>query len=313
LITGQILLESGSERGFVYDSNTQAFTVIGLLPGVNATISSFASAINSSGVVVGQCAGHGISFSGGILTDLEPLVNPSDSGSAGDINDAGHIAATRRNVNGSQPVLYDLRNPNAEFVDIGLPSGFVSGGALAINNSGDVVGTCLRSDDSQSIFIASGRKAADLSTLIPPNSRWVLTEVPDINDAGYIVGESLLNGNPAVYLLRPNLVPRGLGVFGMILTVSLGVMEDGGGPVFLNGRPIPVGPWGALTAFQQDVMLGLATEEQAQLINDKVAQSAIRQAALELVKTRISEALKSLRGKLRVSVGLKRLAKTGVG
>jgi hypothetical protein len=43
----------------------------------------------------------------------------------------------------------------------------------------------------------------DLNALIPRNSGWMLARAHGINDRGQIVGEGLLNGGAAAFLLIP--------------------------------------------------------------------------------------------------------------
>jgi probable HAF family extracellular repeat protein len=77
--------------------------------------------------------------------------------------------------------------------------------ARAINNAEQVVGY-----SNPSYFTPSDKRAFiydsvmhDLNNLIPAGSGWVLSEANDINDAGQIVGNGLLNGQERAFLLTP--------------------------------------------------------------------------------------------------------------
>ncbi len=43
----------------------------------------------------------------------------------------------------------------------------------------------------------------DLNSLIPAGSGWALSVARDINDAGQIVGEGVINGQQRAFLLTP--------------------------------------------------------------------------------------------------------------
>ena len=48
-----------------------------------------------------------------------------------------------------------------------------------------------------------GRRVVDLNDRIPPGSGWLLTRARAVNDSGWILGEGLLGGEPATFLLTP--------------------------------------------------------------------------------------------------------------
>jgi probable HAF family extracellular repeat protein len=87
-------------------------------------------------------------------------------------------------------------------IDLGLPPGFVSAEALAINSAGEIVGVAF-SCCELAAFIYDGSAMHDLNELIPSGSGWTLIEATDINDSGWIVGRGLHNGLARGFLLKP--------------------------------------------------------------------------------------------------------------
>ncbi len=76
-----------------------------------------------------------------------------------------------------------------------------------------------------------------------------------------------------------------------------GVAVDGGGWVVVGGVPIPVGPWGPMTAdnaARRDLMVATAIEQLATHIGDQSRGAAVRAASLELMKARINELIANL-------------------
>lgn len=76
--------------------------------------------------------------------------------------------------------------------------------ANAINNSGVTVGyATLPSMATRAIIWTSDSGLVDLNTLVPTGSGWELTHAFDINNAGQIVGQGVLNGETRAFLLTP--------------------------------------------------------------------------------------------------------------
>jgi uncharacterized membrane protein len=300
LLTGYNITPSDQAGGFLYDSVSGS---VDSIPPLSGASDSWGLAINDQGTVAGRSGGHGFSFSGGVLKDLGPLFSPGDEFSRMDINDSGQIVATFGDPSSasSVPVIYDPSKPAPAFVKLPMPSGFGTGVANGINSSGDVVGWANDGGDGQVAFICfQGTIAKDLNSMIPRNTGWLLASAIDVNDSGEIVGKGTLNGRNALFLLRPIVVPRALGVLGLIVVLLGGGVQAGaGGTGFtFSGVPIPVPipieSWGNLSAIQQDILIGLATDELARNVNNKDGRHSLRRAALELVKASADEVLNSL-------------------
>ena len=328
-IAGTVLQNNNVYRGFIYDASSK--NAISIQPLQGGTDSA-ACDINDNGLVVGW-SGKGqfaqgyqqnfvITFDGTKSTKIAPwFYDAGDVAGSPEtflsINNNGQIIGSNflAGYGVSRPVIYDPSSASPQFVEIPAPPGFTTvtifkdGEANAINNQGYVVGAFndLNTQQSLAFIWDSQNGTRDLNQLIPQNTGWHLTSAHDINDAGYIVGQGTyrnpgqLGGNPrpTLFLLTPQVFPirHGAGLFELLVTLIIGVAQDGGGIVTLNGVPIPIGPWGALSASQQDILIGLATEEIAEAVNDPGGQRAIRLAALELVSERVNEMIKMLRKK----------------
>jgi len=78
------------------------------------------------------------------------------------------------------------------------------GFARAVNASNQVVGNSnISGDTTDHAFLWEKGVITDLNDLIPPNSGWELLIAHDINDAGQIVGEGIINGESHAFLLIP--------------------------------------------------------------------------------------------------------------
>jgi probable HAF family extracellular repeat protein len=299
LIVGSFL--GNGVQGFIYDSVAQtAPIIINPLPGRD---SSGASAVNKSGAVAGLSGSnnsHGYLFAGASLVDLGPAAFVED------INDSGVVAGS---LGKPQPEFFhaaicDTSRANPSFSEIPLPPGFVGGHGNAINNNGDVVGTCWTQqtfDGDQTAYIFSGGVSTDLNTLIPANSGWRLQFANDINDAGQIAGRGLLNGQIRGFLLTPTssfnlgaLLAKLIELVGTIIGFQT---VDGSGIIIVGGVPIPVGPWGPRVgdyAQKSDIVISLAVEEMATHIGNIEGQVAVRRAALEAARAQIGVLLEKL-------------------
>jgi probable HAF family extracellular repeat protein len=98
-------------RAFLYENG-----VIHQLPLLPNTDTSWAGGINDNGQIVGRCGSKAFLYSGGVMTDLGKLVDPTDvlpleivSGVA--INNAGQILARARSKTGSPGYWYLRLDP----------------------------------------------------------------------------------------------------------------------------------------------------------------------------------------------------------
>ena len=74
----------------------------------------------------------------------------------------------------------------------------ISGGATAINDSGDVVGGGPQGHP----YLFRNGIAVDLNTLIDPSSGWVLNTAIGINNVGDVIGQGTLGGQERAYLIN---------------------------------------------------------------------------------------------------------------
>jgi len=77
---------------------------------------------------------------------------------------------------------------------------------------------------------------------------------------------------------------------------------DGSGIIIVGGVPIPVGPWGPMSAdlgAKADILTGLAIEEMATHIGNATGQIAVRKAALDMVRDQVEFLLASLRDRTK--------------
>ena len=73
---------------------------------------------------------------------------------------------------------------------------------------------------------------------------------------------------------------------------------DGSGIIIVGGIPHPVGPWGPVTpelGVKADILTGMALEEMATHIGSPAEQTAVRLAALEMVRARVEALLTKIR------------------
>jgi len=86
--------------------------------------------------------------------------------------------------------------------DLGALAGATYSDALAINESGVIVGFSNHSGGGNHAVISDGYTLTDLNTLIDTNAGWELTMATDINDTGEIVGYGVVTGVTHGFLLR---------------------------------------------------------------------------------------------------------------
>jgi probable HAF family extracellular repeat protein len=227
-----------------FEDSNGTMTSLGSLQGADG--SSFASGVNSSGAVVGYSSAgpqgntylEGYVYSGGAMHGLGVLGYDDSSGlpldsQAVGINDAGTTVGYGDvdNVQEGLQVSHAFVD-SGTMTDLGLGDGSVAEGInnvgqiiavtstgaylddagnltlittnaepVAINSNGDVVG------NSAEPFLYKNGQLIDLSSLLPANSGWTLTNVKGINDSDQIVGTGTYRGNQQAYLLSFNAGP----------------------------------------------------------------------------------------------------------
>ena len=193
----------GNEYAAVWNGNRAAD-----LGGLLGSSDSSALGINASATIVGQSIvviGFGTARHAALWTDGEIM----DMGTLGglnswafDINDAGSVAGFSDNPANTahHPFIYD--STTGDMSDLGVPDGYSSAEALAINGLGHVVGVAFSCCDIAA-FLYDGSDMHLLHDLIPSNAGWQLIEATDINNAGWIVGHGMFNGAERGFLLTP--------------------------------------------------------------------------------------------------------------
>jgi len=167
-----------------------------------------AQAINNQGQVVGYSGlafgiTHAFEWENGKMIDLGTLLGYNHS-TAYDINDSGQAVGYSANtlINQSHATLWS----NGQTTDLGTLGGNHSA-AVDINNKGQVVGwdTTTSSDGLNHPFIWQDGQMADLNSLIPSDSGWLLREVSAINDRGQIAakGINIATGKSDALILNP--------------------------------------------------------------------------------------------------------------
>jgi probable HAF family extracellular repeat protein len=205
-----------------------------------------ANAISQGGQIVGASVApdgrqHAFVMGNGGMNDLGLLPNANES-IATDVSDDGVI------VGYSDVVFPGVVRPHAfrygvfgmEDLDPGNTKRTTY--AYAVSHGG---GTVVGKIDNGSLGLAfrwtDERKVEDLNTLIPAGSGWGLLSANDINDAGWIVGDGLLNGRTRGFMLIPQ-TPLPLvfvpGASGSTLTIRDPGSEKDGFEIWLGLRGI---------------------------------------------------------------------------
>ena len=182
-VVGQIYTTTGGYASSAFSYSGGVLVNLGTLAGDTY---GGASAINDSGVIVGassnpNTAARGIRYSGGVMSEIN---GGAPYTYASGINNSGVIVGETR------AAAVAFVNNGGVVTTLGTLGGPYSG-AAAINNSGTVVG---RADVTHSLthaFRYAEGVMTDLGGLFSyrnPSYAW------DINDAGIIVGDSVVNG-----------------------------------------------------------------------------------------------------------------------
>ncbi len=138
----------------------------------------------------------------GAMNDLGTLGGTNSI--ANFINDRGTVVGESDTANDAAIHAF-VNSWGARMIDLGTLGGRDST-AEAINNEGAVVGVAETSTSAQHGFIDRHGRIIDLNSLIPANSRIVITNAQDINDRGEIAAEGYATSDPTVhmaFLLEP--------------------------------------------------------------------------------------------------------------
>jgi len=200
--------QSGAIAGWVFDAGTKAVIwTNGNRLEVPGTFYAQAFALNNAGVVTGTYYGgpdntlRAFTWSAGATPVILPSLGGFTSEGNG-INEQGDVVGDSLRVMSSdeQAVWWTASGQLMELGTFGGPAS----SARDINNRGQIVGYALNGSLNPRAFLSeAGGQIVDLNTLLAPDSGWVLLSANAINDAGQIVGEGTLNGEPRAFLLTP--------------------------------------------------------------------------------------------------------------
>lgn len=200
--------QSGAIAGWVYDGEFKAVIwTNGNQVKVPGTSYAQAFALNNAGVVTGTYYGgpdntlRAFKWSAGGTPVILPSLGGFTSEGNG-INEQGDVVGdSMRVMSGDEQAVW--WTASGQLVELGAFGGPASS-ARDINNHGQIVGYALDGSlDPRAFLWEAGGPIVDLNTVLPPDSGWVLLSANAINDAGQIVGEGTLNGEPRAFLLTP--------------------------------------------------------------------------------------------------------------
>src|SRR6516164_4323108 len=190
---------------------------------------SVGSAVNLSGQVAGGSAtnnGSNAAFlwNGKKMIDLGQQVplNGSDSGANG-INDSGQVVGQYGTTSTQHAFLYS----NGTMTGLPEPSFTGPNGCLAdaINNTGQIAGTCGDSIGQAHLVLWRGGAVTDLGTLGPPGT-WSFTQAVAVNSNGQIAGAVFTGGADEGFLYSNGTITN-LGSFLPAAINDNGVMVGG--------------------------------------------------------------------------------------
>ena len=175
-----------------------------------------ANAVNNAGQIVGASVSedgyeHAFLYENGVMSDLG-AVGSLGVGWASDINESGMIVGASADATNSawHATLWSSEGP----IDLGT-LGSYSSEALAINNSGQIVGALFDGSYNAACLWEDG-SVHDLNGLLPASSGWTLICAMDINSSGQIVGWGTNPiGQTHGFLLTPIPEPATLGLLAL--------------------------------------------------------------------------------------------------
>ena len=208
IVAGYAFSLTGAQRAFRWTSSTGMRGLDALTGGMNNT----ATTINNVGQIAGysSSAGQAINWhacwwpnpNGVIATDLGTLHGYMFSRAFG-INLHGAVVGDSSTNSGMTHAF--LWTASTGMKDLGLLSNTFRTSAMAINDSGEVVGTAYDSNGNPfHAFVwtqAGGMK--DLNQLIPAGTGWTLVWASGVNAQGRIAGFGMLHGQSHAFLLIP--------------------------------------------------------------------------------------------------------------
>jgi probable HAF family extracellular repeat protein len=208
-IAGNSNLTGDSSSQAFYSANGSASLVALTLGGTNST----ATGMNADGQVIGQSSlnsnanQQAFIYTSGTqsMVDLGSLNGSTGNSSAKAVNDSGEVVG-QTDVTVASTVYHQafmavemnpLTNPTWVMTDIGtLDNGLGTSIAIAVNGSGEIVGTSTNTTGGTDPFLYLNGTIIDLNdpTLLAGTGFSKLTTVTGINDSGQIIGQGKTTG-----------------------------------------------------------------------------------------------------------------------
>ena len=242
-------LSNGDSHAYLYSGGVA--TDLGVLYGkTNDWASSWATAINSSGMIVGASMyganytgayfqNHAFLYSNSTMQDLGTLGGPNSQ--ACGINDAGVVvgsadtAQTNFGIPVTVPFLWDGTMHNlGTFPD----SGYLGGQANGINSSNQVVGWSYNASGVPEGFLYQNGQMLHLDNMIDPNSGWNIDQAIAISNTGVILAMAD----------NSNVDPDGFGWGHTVLLTPLAGDANLDGQVDINDLTIVLANYGKASA-----------------------------------------------------------------
>ncbi len=205
--------DPATQIGRAYRLENGVLTDLGFLAATPSQ-GSTPTAIGMDGSVVGSSTAnggfhHAVLWQNGQIVDLHAQAQiPGRVSEAFDINRFGVIVGGADYVADFQDFEVATVWVNGVATNLGTLGGpgappVVESFARAINDLGVIVGTSVTLNYEVHACIWRNGSIADLNTLIPPGSGWLLANAYDIDNDGRIVGEGFFNGTIRPFALKP--------------------------------------------------------------------------------------------------------------
>jgi probable HAF family extracellular repeat protein len=163
-------------------------------------------AINENGLMVGTADTHAVAWRDGqVVNAWYTPGNASKQFVLIDVNDAGkiigEIISTHDDASGQENMTYvPLTLQDEKPAELPMAAGDTSCEVDAINNSGWIAGACGHGEAQHAILWVDSQ-IIEIGPLL--GDGWQAVVATDVNDNGQIIGQGILNGVVAVFILTP--------------------------------------------------------------------------------------------------------------